>query len=167
MEQKVGAEARAKVRDLVKDINIAMLSTRGEDGHFHARPMGTSKAEFDGTLWFLTDKRTAKVDELTRDPEVHVTYSDASKQNYVSLSGSGTIVTDRATIKELWSEPARAWFPKGVDDPDLVAMRVDIEIAEYWDSPSGTLVMAYGYAKAILTGKREENDIGEQGVARY
>ena len=168
MNEKTGHEAMQKVRELIKDTNIAMLSTRGEDGVFHARPMSTNKAEFDGTLWFLTDKRTHKVDQLRRDPEVHITYSDERKNNYVSIAGTGTLVSDKAKIKELWTEIARAWFPEGPDDPNLVAMKIDVSVAEYWDVPSGMLVIAYGYLKAVATGKRTSNtELSEHGVARY
>ena len=170
MDETTGDDAKTKVRDLIKDARIAMLATRGEDGHFHARPMATSKAEFDGTLWFLTDERTHKVEQLERDSEVLVTYTDDSKQSYISLAGRGAIVHDKAKLKELWSEPARAWFPKGLEDPNLVAMRIDVEIAEYWDIPAGKLVMLYGYLKAVTTGERAGSDtggIGEHGNVRY
>jgi general stress protein 26 len=170
MDETTGDAAKKKVRELIKDARIAMLATRGEDGFFHARPMATSKAEFDGTLWFLTDERTHKVDQLEADSEVLVTYTDDSKQSYVSLAGQGAIVRDRAKLKELWSEPARAWFPKGLEDPNLVAMRIDVAIAEYWDVPSGKLVMLFGYLKAVTTGKRAGQDsggIGEHGRTSY
>jgi general stress protein 26 len=168
MEEKIGAEAREKVQELIKDTRIAMLAIRGEDGRFHARPMATTETGFDGTLWFLTDVRSHKVDQLESDPEVLVTYADPGSESYVSVSGRGAVVTDRATIKRLWSEPARAWFPDGPDDPNLVALKIDVEIAEYWDSPSGTLVLAYGYVKALATGERASNYPGaEHGVARY
>jgi hypothetical protein len=46
-------------------------------------------------------------------------------------------------------------------------MKVDVEIAEYWDSPSGSLVMAYGYLKAVTTGKRASDYPGaEHGIIR-
>jgi general stress protein 26 len=167
MEEKTGAAARKDVQKLIKDIRIAMLATRGGDGRFHARPMATADTEFDGTLWFLTDKRTLKVDELAADPEVLVTYASASDESYVSIAGRATLVGDKATLERLWSEPARAWFPDGLKDPNIVAMKVDVEIAEYWDSPSGSLVMAYGYLKAVTTGKRASDYPGaEHGIIR-
>ncbi len=166
MDEKTGSEAREKVQTLIKGARIAMLATRGEDGLFHSRPMATSEAEFDGTLWFLTDRRTHKVEQLLADPEVLITY--ASGQNYISVAGRGEIVSDRQRIKELWSETARAWFPQGVDDPNLVAMRIEVAIAEYWDIPSGMLVVAYGYLKAVTSGKRADDaPLSEHGVARY
>jgi general stress protein 26 len=167
MEEKSGADAQKKVRELIKDSRIAMLTTRGGDGLLHSRPMATSEAEFDGTLWFLTHRRSHKVEELERDPEVHLSYSREGKENYVSVAGTGQLVTDKATIEKLWSEPARAWFPKGLDDPDLAALKVTVIQAEYWDAPAGSLVLAYSYLKALATGKRGDPDLAEHGVTRY
>jgi hypothetical protein len=47
----------------------------------------------------------------------------------------------------------RTWFPKGVSDPEIALLKVEIDQAEYWDAPSSTMVYVTGYAKAALTGK--------------
>ena len=59
--------AKDKVMELIKDIPIAMLSTRGPDGKFHSRPMATSDTAFDGKLYFLTDIESGKTHDL--EPE--------------------------------------------------------------------------------------------------
>ena len=33
------------------------------------------------------------------------------------------------------------WFPEGKDDPEIALLRVNLEKAEYWDSPSSTVVI--------------------------
>ena len=69
-------------------------------------------------------------------------------------------VTDRGKMKELWSPLHKAWFPKGLDDPNIELLRIDVDRAEYWDAPSSAVVQLFGFAKAMLTGKR----YGEEGV---
>ena len=157
-------EGRRKVFSLIKDIRISMLATHSPEGFMHARPMAARVEEKDGTFWFYTSRTGAVVDELRADPRVLLSYSEPSDQNYVSISGRGAVVDDRAKAKELWSEHMRTWFPKGVDDPDLILIRFDAERAQYWDSPSSTVVYAYGYLKARLTGERP--DPGEEGKVR-
>ena len=77
-------------------------------------------------------------------------------------SGNARIVHDKAKIKDLWSEAARVWFPKGPDDPQIALIAVEITDAEYWDSASSTMIYAYGYAKARLTGEPpSERALGE------
>ena len=71
-----------------------------------------------------------------------------------SGSGTGTLVRDKKMAEELWNPMYKAWFPKGLDDPQLALLRVDVEEAEYWDAPSSTMVHVVGFVKAILTGKQ-------------
>ncbi len=152
--------ARTKVMEIVKELNIAMLSTRGPDGKFHSRPMAVSDAEFKGKLYFLTDVRSGKTHDLETDPETIVTFSDAKAQKYVAMRGRGTITTDKTVVRDHWTPSAKAWFPKGVEDPDIAVITVDIEDAEYWDAPSGKIVVLYAYAKAVVTGHKPGN-VGE------
>jgi general stress protein 26 len=142
-----------KVADLIKDIRIAFLTTVGDDGKLHSRPMGTQQKGFDGTLWFFTHASSKKVDELQRDQQVAVTYSDPGNQNYVAIAGSGQTLRDRQKAEELWHPFLKVWFPKGLEDPDLALLRVDVQHVEYWDAPSSTFVHLYGLAKVALTGR--------------
>jgi len=145
-------EVREKLWSMMKSIRIAMLTT-DDGGHLRARPMAASQDDFDGTLWFLTNASSHKVAEVGADTQVGVTYADAGKQDYVSLSGTASLVTDRGTIDEHWSEWARTWFPKGKEDPDLALLKVKVTYAEYWDAPNSKMLHAYGYVKAVLTGE--------------
>jgi general stress protein 26 len=63
-------------------------------------------------------------------------------------------VRDRAKSQELWTPAMKAWFPDGLNDPDLALLRVQVEGAEYWDSPSSTMVHIVGLVKAVSTGQR-------------
>ena len=144
-------EVRAKLWSMMKDTHFAMLTT-DDGGRLRARPMAASQKGFDGTVWFFTKASSHKVEEVGADRSVGVTYADPSKQNYVSLSGKASLVTDKATLKEHWSEPLRTWFPKGAEDPELALLKVAVEAAEYWDAPNSTMVHAYGYVKSVLTG---------------
>ncbi|HEV2846657.1 MAG TPA: pyridoxamine 5'-phosphate oxidase family protein [Thermoanaerobaculia bacterium] len=143
-----------KLRDLIKGISFAMLTTVDEDGSLRSRPMQTQEAEFNGELWFFTSASSAKVDEVQSDQRVNVSYSDPDDNRYVSLSGTASLVRDREKIKELWKPVLKAWFPDGLEDPDLALLRVKVEKAEYWDSPSSKMVQLFGFLKALATGER-------------
>jgi general stress protein 26 len=58
-------------------------------------------------------------------------------------------------MQELWSIWIKPWFPDGLDDPDLVLLKVSITEAEYWDSPGSTAMRLYGLAKGIMTGNTD------------
>ena len=152
MADPTDAEIKQKLWSMIKDIGTAMLTTE-DDGKLRARPMITAQKEFTGELWFFTRASSHKVDEVKSEHHVGVTYADVGKQDYVSLSGRATLVKDKAQVEAHWSEPMRTWFAKGIDDPEAALLKVTVDAAEYWDAPNSTMVHAYGYIKARLTGE--------------
>ena len=153
-EEHVSREQQIeKLGALIKDLNIAMLTTALPDGTLRSRPMATQAGEFDGTLWFFTGSDTGKVHEIEDDQHVNLSYSEPSEQKYVSVSGKARLIRDRAKIEDLWSPPLKAWFPDGVDDPTIALLKIDVDSAEYWDVPSSKMVHLIGMVKATVTGQ--------------
>ncbi|MGC3966738.1 MAG: pyridoxamine 5'-phosphate oxidase family protein [Pirellulales bacterium] len=150
-----------RLGELIKDIRIAMFTTVGLDGALHSRPMATQQTPFDGELWFFTKGSSLKVDELEEHRRVNLSYADPSHQRYVSVSGTASVFRDRGKEEELWNPLYKAWFPDGLDDPDLMLLRVTVEEAEYWDAPSNSMMHIIGFVKALVTGK--EYEPGEHG----
>ena len=156
----------AKLHELIKDIQFAMFTTAMKNGTLRSRPMATQSDEFDGVLWFFTSANEAKVREIQSDDHVNVSYADPDKNNYVSVSGRATLVRDKVIAKELWNPLYKAWFPKGLDDPQLALIRVAVERAEYWDSPNSKLVQLAGFIKAVVTGKQAKGGENEKVTLR-
>ncbi len=161
-DNKTRAEAIEKLNDLIEDIDFAMLTTVDTDGVLRSRPMSTQEAEFDGTLWFFTSDKTHKVEEIERDNRVNASYAAPEDNAYVSVSGTASIVKDKAKMEELWNPILKAWFPKGLDDPNICLLKVDVEQAEYWDSPSSTIVQIVGFVKALVSGQRASGGENEK-----
>lgn len=151
MTKTADPEALRKLSDMIRHIEFAMLTSE-DCPHLRSRPMVAAQKDFQGTLFFYTRASAHKVDEVGANQRVGVSYADPSHQNYVSLSGTASIVRDHAEIKAHWSEAMRTWFPKGTEDPDIAILKVDVEQAEYWDAPNSTMVHLYGYLKAVTTG---------------
>ncbi len=149
-----------KLRELIQGIRIAMLTTVGPDGALFSRPMATQQLPFDGTLWFFTAADSGKTDDIAHEHHVNVSYSDPSDSRYISVSGLAAVVHDREKARLLWSPIVKAWFPGGVDDPNLALLRVNVQSAEYWDAPQGKMVQLFSIAKAAVTGTTPKN-IGE------
>jgi general stress protein 26 len=149
---RADAEKARKLWDLIRGIRVAMLTS--EDGpYLRSRPMTAIQTEFEGTLWFFTHASSHKRLEIQSSERVCVSYADPEKQDYVSMSGHARLVRDPEQIQTRWTEAARIWFPRGTSDPDIALLKVEVERAEYWDAPSSAMVQAYGYAKAVVTGK--------------
>jgi len=142
-----------KLIDLIRDVKIAMLTSRASDGTMHSRPLVTLECEdFDGALWFLIAADSEKALEIARRPQVNLGYSNPEDGKYVSVSGVAEIIRDRTRVRELWTPIAKIFFPRGPDDPNLVALKVDVRSAEYWSSPSSRAQRLLGMAKAVLKG---------------
>ncbi|WP_411834734.1 pyridoxamine 5'-phosphate oxidase family protein [Pseudoxanthomonas mexicana] len=142
-----------KLADLIKGIDIAMLTTTSADGRLVSRPLATQEVEFDGDLWFATSADSHKVAEIRANPRVNVAYASRDRNDYVSVSGLAQVVDDRARTAQLWTPAMKAFFPGGPDDPDLRLIRVAVESAEYWDGP-GTV---FGKALHFLMSAASEN----------
>lgn len=147
------SEAIKKLGEMIKDIDFAMLTTVEADGTLRSRPMSTQQVEFNGDLWFFTRASAPKVGEVERDERVNLSYAKPEDQRYVSVSGTARLVRDRQKIEELWKTGLKTWFPKGLEDPDLALLKVSVEQAEYWDSPSSTMAYVFGFVKAVATGQ--------------
>jgi general stress protein 26 len=143
-----------KLGELIKDHKFGMLTTVHEDGSLRSRPMATQQIEFDGDLWFFTGRSTTKVQELQTHQQVNVAYANPDDNSYVSVSGTASIVKDKEKARQLWNPVYKAWFPEGLEDPDLCLLKVEVQGAEYWDSPNSKVVQLAGFVKAMVTGQR-------------
>ncbi|WP_010096948.1 pyridoxamine 5'-phosphate oxidase family protein [Ornithinibacillus scapharcae] len=144
------------IRELIKDIDTAMLTTVTEEG-LVSRPMKTQEVEFDGDLWFFTKKDTSKYEEILHDQDVNVAYVGKS---YVSIRGRTEIVEDLNKKKELWSKAYEKIMQTSYDDPNVVLIKVKVEAAEYWDTGNLTKKVAYLYKR--MTGQDSKStDVNE------
>ncbi len=159
------ADKRSKIVEMIRGIRIASFVTMDEDGLLRSRPMAPQHYGEAGEIWFFTNVKSGKVDEIEGTPEILLSFSNPETQDYVSMNGRAEIVRDKEKTAKLWSEVARVWFPGGPSDPDLVLIRFQADAAEYWDSPSASMMIAYGYLKARLTGKAP--NLGEQDKVRF
>lgn len=160
-------EERDHLWNLIKDIRFAMFTARHGNGHLHSRPMTTQNQTIDeeASLWFFMARGHEPVSDLARDAEVNVAYADPGSDRYVSVSGRAEVVEDTGMKQRLWTTMSEAWFPGGVDDPNLALVRVRITHASYWDVKDSKLVQVFKMARAVVTGHPPQ-DMGDRGDVR-
>jgi general stress protein 26 len=149
-------DPHAQLWALIKDIRFTMFTTQhSSNGHLHSRPITTQNKslEADGSLWFFMSRSGDPVADLTANPGVNLAYADPGSDRYVSVSGTAAVVDDPARKQALWSKLVEAWFPKGVNDPDLALVRVAITHADYWDVKETKVVQLFKQAKAAVSGE--------------
>jgi general stress protein 26 len=138
----------AKLNELIKEIDFAMLTTIRSDGSLHSCPMATQDVDADGVIWFFSHAKTEKVEAIRTDPRVNLAYSDVGSQRYVSISGRCEPVRDHVKAKQLWKPVYGTWFPKGIEDPNLILLKVQVQEADYWHTDESRMVKLPGFAKA-------------------
>jgi general stress protein 26 len=153
-------EGLKKLKDMVESIGTCMFITKNNDAS-HVRPMATAKIDDNADLWFFTKRTSPKVTELLADEDVQLLYSHPGKDSYLNIIGKATIEPNREKIKELWSPLIKAWFPEGVDDPELTLLKVEVDSAYYWDSGTNKMVSFFKMISAAVTGKQVAD--GEEG----
>jgi general stress protein 26 len=150
-----------KLREMIKGIEFAMLTTIEDDGSLRSRPMATQKVEFDGDLYFFTQANAPKVDEVESDRHVCVSYAAPENQRYVSVSGLARLLRDRTKMEEFWFGDLETWFTHGLDEPELALLWICVTKAEYWEGPFGTLVYL-PRVKKMAAGAEFERDENEE-----
>ncbi|CAN5352959.1 pyridoxamine 5'-phosphate oxidase family protein [soil metagenome] len=124
---------------LMKQIDFCMLTTIGQDGSLHSRPMSTNhNVDFDGDLWFFTYSDTPKCHEVAKNPQVSVTFEVPEDHVFISASGKAHLHTDKAKISELWDKSLEMWFPQGINTPGVALLHVQLDRAELWEDMKDT-----------------------------
>jgi general stress protein 26 len=126
------------LRGLIEGMSVAMLTTSSAEGRLRSRPMIPARHEFDGDVWFFVSGVSPICAEIRERPAVNVAYATPTKDQFVTLSGTAEIVTDRQKLELLWREELRDWFAEGLATPHLVLLRVTVEEAEFWDKQAST-----------------------------
>jgi general stress protein 26 len=112
--------------------------------------------EFDGDVWFITERSAEHTRNLEFHPQVNVSYSGTSA--WVSLAGRAEVVDDPKRLAEYWNTFTDAWMEGGPDNPENVLIHVKAETAEYWSAPGTKVTQVVNLVKAKVTGERFEGD---------
>ena len=135
---------------------IVMLTDMFTDG-LRCRPMAARFRQQESAIWFLTDRDSAKVDEVAARPDIGISVADTGANLYMSVTGTCELVDDAAKIAELWSAADKIFFD-GPNDPRIILMRITPSQGQIWSGPSGP-VAAVKMALSLLTGNKP--DLGD------
>jgi general stress protein 26 len=147
-----------RVWEIMEDISVCMVATHA-GGKIRSRPMHAIPDRDEGGVYFVTDTRGAKDDEIAAAPDVCLAFADIGDNTYLSVTGRAEIIRDPAKAEELWSTEAQAWWPRGPRDPSVRVLRVLPEQAEYWDTRGNSITVALKLVAARVSGR--EPDLGE------
>ncbi|WP_035051315.1 pyridoxamine 5'-phosphate oxidase family protein [Carnobacterium pleistocenium] len=117
------ADERDKALKIIEKNTVGTMSTVSVD-----KPVSRYMYFFNEgfILYTLTDKRTHKVEDLEKNPNVFILlgYDTGLLNNkYVEIAGQVSITDDQSLIEHLWSPYMNAIFD-GKDDPNIVVLKI-------------------------------------------
>ena len=75
-----------------------------------ARVIDPFAPEADFTIWFATNPKSRKVQEIQKDGRVTLLYFDASSKSYVALKGRATLVRDASEKATRWKDDWKGMY---------------------------------------------------------
>jgi general stress protein 26 len=82
----------------------------------------------------LVKESKTLITESLANRAVNVTFACPEKNVYASVTGQAQLVEDEKMVQKLWRPEMKSWFVAGLNEPDLVLLRVDILHSEAWDA---------------------------------
>ena len=155
-----GAEALAKLRELVKQASTGFLCTAITTGKpFQTRPMAVQEVDDEGCLWFLSASDSGQNAEIAADPTVQLLFQGSAHSDFLTIHGRATISTDKARIKALWKPILKTWFTEGEHDPRITVIKVTPGHAYYWDTKHNRAIVLAKMIAGAITGKTMDDSV--------
>jgi len=142
-----------RVWDILEANSIGMLTTQFAGG-LRARPLDARPDRTAGAIFFVTDAHNHKDGEIASEPHVCFIVTVPQDKVYLSISGHAFVKRDPMKAKAIWKKTDDMWWKGGPDDPNARVLTIEPDTAELWDGPSNSLVAAYEFAKAKVTGEK-------------
>jgi general stress protein 26 len=146
-----------RLHDKIKNIKTAMLTFMNQDACLYSIPVNTLMTECEGHAWFFINLDSKMEDSLARGNCVNISYSDPVHRLFVSIIGEAEIIRDHNKFQEHWKPVFKDWFPLGLEDPELVLLRVNMKEAAYWDVNTAKMKNLWDFKEAVEVGEQNHN----------
>lgn len=145
----------------VSSCKFGMMTTWNATSKLMAsRCMAIAAKESGGIdLLFHTNTESGKTDDLADDPSINISFLNGTGE-WASISGSSSILTDRATVHKYYSAALKAWVGDlgdgthdgGPDDPRIGVIRVEAKTITYAVARGNMVSRGVEMVQAALTG---------------
>jgi general stress protein 26 len=88
-----------RVWDVVDKVAVCMMTTRFSDG-LRARPLEARADRNENVIWFLSDRRASKDDEIKAFPTICLTFINPKEKVYLSISGNASVSRDGPSLQK-------------------------------------------------------------------
>ena len=113
IEQKDSTNIKlySAAREIMTAAGTCALITLDEEGLPRVRAMSPFIPESDFTVWFGTNSKSRKVNQIKKDPRVTLYYLDSDASGYVMIHGIAQIVYDPKEKEKRWKDEWKAFYP--------------------------------------------------------
>jgi general stress protein 26 len=101
----------------------------GDAKNFHCRPMWGILSG--NTIYAATSRKSRKVSQIKSSGRAAFYVYDPKTQNYACISGTAELGVERKWRLKVWHKPMQDYFPGGVDDKDLIYIKLKVEKVDY------------------------------------
>jgi len=116
----------AAAKEIMNSGGSCALITIDDEGVPRVRAMDPFAPEGDLSVWFGTNSKSRKVDQIKKDPRVTIYYLDQDGSGYVIVQGVARLVNDPKQKEKRWKAEWEAFYPDKTEDYLL------IEVAPLW-----------------------------------
>ncbi len=119
-------------REIIASAKTGALITIDKEGTPRVRVMDPFPPEKDFTIWFGTNPRSRKVDQINNNPKVTLYYLESDQSGYVTIHGIAQIVNDEKEKEKRWKEEWTAFYQNKTTDYSLIKVSpVWMEVVSY------------------------------------
>lgn len=107
-------------KEILNNAETCVLITLDKEGAPRARAMDPFPVEEDFTIWFGTNSKSRKVDQIKNDSRVTLYYLDKDASGYVVISGLATLVNDQKQKSVFWKKEWESFYPENKENYLLI-----------------------------------------------
>lgn len=157
-------EALKKLSEMIVRNDTAMLVTTDASGVSRSCPMVNINENFDGDIYFLSEKGDEVVRRLASNENASVVIAEVSRGCYANITGTAEVSTDRKKAELLWNDKCRRYYGTSTPGEDVVVIRIDVVDAEYWDCSESFSRQVVRWVKRLTGGDSEALDVEHEKV---
>ena len=102
-------------REIMIATGTCALITLDEEGRPRVRVMDPFLPENDFTVWFGTNPKSRKVNQIKKNPKVTLYYLDSDATGYVMIHGTAQLVDDQKEKEKHWKPEWKDFYPNKKD----------------------------------------------------
>jgi len=113
-------DLRNAAKEMITSARTCALITIDKEGCPRVRAMETLIPENDFIIWFGTNPKSRKVEQIKNNPNVTLYYLDMDESGYVMVYGKAEIIDDKKAKETHWKEEWKAFYPNKSQDYILI-----------------------------------------------